>query len=267
MRKKNIIGVFFLGILCGIGLILVYNYLTKQDISETVRAHALTENQMDAIRNSESYQEIFENKELYPARMLEDLERNPEMLEFVVNYPTTEPVVSGGISTEEAKEKCPLFIQWDDRWGYAGYGTSNIGLSGCGPTCLSMVIYSLTRDASVMPDVIADYSMKEGYYVKDVGTSWQLLEDAAFRYGLSVEVLDYMDEKEMRQALKQNGLIICSVGPGDFTDQGHFIVIKGYNSEGFFVNDPFSYTNSAKVWDYDTLISQIVKIWVYRYYG
>ena len=127
-----------------------------------------------------------------------------------------------------------------------------------------MVVYSFTRDESITPDVIADYSMQEGYYVKDVGTSWQLLEDVAYEYGLSVEVLDYMDEKDMKKALRKGGMLIASMGPGDFTDQGHFIVIRGYNCEGFIVNDPFSYTNSAKTWDYDILINQSVKIWLYN---
>ena len=257
----------FITIVVVIFFLFNFFFYEKQDISEKVQAYALTQDEIYTIQNSEEYKTIFENTDLYPKRMLEDLERNPEMLEFVNNYPTTDAAVYGGISEEEMQEKYPLFIQWDSRWGYSNYGTTNIGLSGCGPTCLAMVVYTFTRDESVTPNVIADYSMEQGYYVKDVGTSWQLLEDVAFQYGLSVEVLDYMDEKDLKNVFKQNGMIICSMGPGDFTDQGHFIVIRGYNKEGFLVNDPFSYTNSAKTWDYETLIRQIRKIWVYYSYS
>ena len=44
----------------------------------------------------------------------------------------------------------PLFLQWDPRWGYTEYGEDSfLGLSGCGPTCLSMVLYYLTGDKSL----------------------------------------------------------------------------------------------------------------------
>ena len=36
------------------------------------------------------------------------------------------------------------------------------------------------------------------------------------------------------------------MGPGDFTNSGHFIVIYDYSRKKFSVNDPFSYTNSSK---------------------
>ena len=50
---------------------------------------------------------------------------------------------------------------------------------------------------------------------------------------------------------------------GDFTNSGHFIVIYDYSRKKFSVNDPFSYTNSSKKWEYTTLISQCQQIWVY----
>ena len=34
--------------------------------------------------------------------------------------------------------------------------------------------------------------------------------------------------------------IVVNVGPGDFTDTGHFMVITGYDDEGFSINDAFS---------------------------
>jgi len=53
------------------------------------------------------------------------------------------------------------------------------------------------------------------------------------------------------------------MGPGDFTNSGHFIVIYDYSRKKFSVNDPFSYTSSSKKWEYTTLISQCQQIWVY----
>lgn len=214
------------------------------------------------MEKTDTYKEIFENRALYPKTMLEALEKNPEIQDFVKNYPDSEPVVQGGISDEEKAAEHPLFLQWDARWGYVSYGDDNIGLSGCGPACLSMVIFSLTRNESATPDAIAGYSMNMGYYEYGAGTSWNLMTDAAAQYGVMAEGLA-LSEGIMKEHLDNGHMIICSMGPGDFTTMGHFIVIYGYDQDGFLVNDPYSRIRSNKTWDYDTISGQIRGMWVY----
>lgn len=215
------------------------------------------------MEKTDTYKEIFENRALYPKTMLEALEKNPEIQDFVKNYPDSEPVVQGGISDEEKAAEHPLFLQWDARWGYVSYGDDNIGLSGCGPACLSMVIFSLTRNESATPDAIAGYSMNMGYYEYGAGTSWNLMTDAAAQYGVMAEGLA-LSEGIMKEHLDNGHMIICSMGPGDFTTTGHFIVIYGYDQDGFLVNDPYSRIRSNRTWDYDTISGQIRGMWVYR---
>lgn len=214
------------------------------------------------MEKTDTYKEIFENRALYPKTMLEALEKNPEIQDFVKNYPDSEPVVQGGISDEEKAAEHPLFLQWDVRWGYVSYGDDNIGLSGCGPACLSMVIFSLTRNESATPDAIAGYSMNMGYYEYGAGTSWNLMTDAAAQYGVMAEGLA-LSEGIMKEHLDNGHMIICSMGPGDFTTTGHFIVIYGYDQDGFLVNDPYSRIRSNRTWDYDTISGQIRGMWVY----
>lgn len=216
------------------------------------------------MEKTDTYKEIFENRALYPKTMLEALEKNPEIQDFVKNYPDSEPVVQGGISDEEKAAEHPLFLQWDARWGYVSYGDDNIGLSGCGPACLSMVIFSLTRNESATPDAIAGYSMNMGYYEYGAGTSWNLMTDAAAQYGVMAEGLA-LSEGIMKEHLDNGHMIICSMGPGDFTTTGHFIVIYGYDQDGFLVNDPYSRIRSNKTWDYDTISGQIRGMWVYSF--
>ena len=86
---------------------------------------------------------------------------------------------------------------------------------------------------------------------------------AALDYGVIASQFDMLGEQEMADRLKDGNLIICAMGPGDFTNSGHFIVIYDYSRKKFSVNDPFSYTNSSKKWEYTTLISQCQQIWVY----
>lgn len=216
----------------------------------------------EELEQTDTWNDIYENKSLYPKNMLEALEKNPEIQNFVKNYPDSEPVVQGGISDEEKEEAFPLFLQWDARWGYVPYGDDNIGLSGCGPVCLSMVIFSLTRNENVTPDAIADFSMNMGYYEYGAGTSWNLMTDAAVQYGVMAEGLS-LDEGIMKASLDKGHMIICSMGPGDFTTTGHFIVIYGYDQDGFLVNDPYSRIRSSKKWDYETISGQIRAMWEY----
>lgn len=164
----------------------------------------------------------------------------------------------------EKQEETPLFLQWDSRWGYVPYGQSNIGISGCGPTCLSMVLFSLTRNESLTPDFLAGRAMEEGYYVEGEGTSWLFMRDIAAEYGVKVTQFPYMDEQTMEAELEAGKLIICAMGPGDFTDDGHFIMLTGYEEGQFTINDPFSKANSGKKWDYSTLQPQTLQSWVYE---
>lgn len=47
----------------------------------------LTETKRNQIINSNEWKEIFEHSEDYPPVLLEDLKRNPELLDFVKKYP------------------------------------------------------------------------------------------------------------------------------------------------------------------------------------
>lgn len=206
--------------------------------------------------------EIYAHREKYPEEMLMALAFNQEMTEFVKGYLSSNGSVTGGINETEASQSFPLFLQWDTRWGYVPYGGLNIGMSGCGPTCLSMVIFALTGDTSATPDALAAYSMKNGYYMEGTGTAWALMTDAAYSYGLRAYELG-LSEAEMKYCLDRGCPIICSMRPGDFTITGHFIVIYGYDEEGFLVNDPNSRERSSKHWDFDTLHYQIKNLWYY----
>ena len=214
-------------------------------------------------RESAAWKKIFDNPSLYPEDLLKDLERNTELLDFVAAYPTTEAKATGGFTETEKKADTPLFLQWDSRWGYAPYGSSNIAVSGCGPTCLSMVLFSLTRNESLTPNMLADRAMQEGYYVSGVGTSWSFMANLAPQYGVTVNQMEVVDQENMKRVLRDGSMIICAMGPGDFTDAGHFIVLKGVEGEKLLINDPFSKANTEKKWEYDTIVSQSRQMWIY----
>lgn len=207
---------------------------------------------------------IRQDSKIYPDRLLEALANNPEMADFVEGYPNANHKVAGELTDRERKEPFPLFLQWDPRWGYASYGDNScIALSGCGPTCLSMVLYYLTGDESLTPDVIGEYSMQNGYYLSGTGTLWALFEDTAPIYGVKVNQPD-ASEWEMKAALDKGAVLVCSMGPGDFTAGGHFIVVYGYDKNGFMINDPNCVARSRQTWTYDQISRQIKHLWVFE---
>lgn len=211
-------------------------------------------------QNDEIIKAIYEEREKYPEEVLASLVNNPEMAEFVSGYLTEDGEVQGGITKSEKKLDFPLFTQWDPRWGYVKYGESNIGMAGCGPTCLSMVVYALTRNEEITPDVVALYSDENGFYVSGTGTAWSLMTEGASHFGVDGHEIS-LSQEVMEQELDYGNMIICAVGQGDFTTSGHFIVIYGYDENGFYVNDPNCIYRSGKAWKYDVLYGQIKNLW------
>lgn len=204
---------------------------------------------------------ILQNVESYPQNMLEALANNPEMADFVSGYPASDGSVTGGFTDVEKQQEHPLFLQWDKRWGYASYGDgSNIGLAGCGPVSLSMALYYLTGNETLTPDKIAAYAMENGYYMSGTGTQWALMEDIPGLYGLKVDKPG-ISESLMRQELEDGNILICAMRAGDFTAAGHFIVIYGYDEDGFWINDPNCVARSKKSWSYERIGGQIKQLW------
>lgn len=216
----------------------------------------------------EELKEIYENSEKYPVKMLASLCNNPEMYEYVEGYlkyenGDTSVAKTAELTEAEKAQRYPLFLQWDARWGYKEYGDFNIGLSGCGPTTLAMAAVAITGDTSVTPDVVAEYSMKNGFYVEGTGTAWSLMTDGAEAFDLKAKEIS-LDEVVMKNALDAGKVIICSMRPGDFTSVGHFIMIYDYDANGFKVNDPNCIYRSSRYWSYRELSYQIRILWSYE---
>lgn len=211
----------------------------------------------------ETIKSICEKSGEFHEKLLLALANNPEMADFVAGYPDSiydDSFAAGHLTDDEKEKECPLLLQWDRRWGYQPYGDMNIGISGCGPTCLSMALFALTRDEELTPQKIALYAMENGYYVEGTGTAWALITDYPAVCGVNVREVQ-MEESALKAALDWDQILICAMGPGDFTTAGHFIVIYGYDEEGFFVNDPNCIARSGQKWPFETLKGQIKNIW------
>lgn len=210
---------------------------------------------------------ILVNQNKYPERLLEDVIRNPEMIDFTYNYlnmvnKSYTDVIDISNDVSDTHYGMPLFIQWDSRWGYYPYSSGVIGISGCGPTSLSMVYVHLTGDTNWNPLKMAKYSTQSGYVTVGVGTSWELMTSGARTLGLQVERIK-KTEATMIAHLQQGNPIIASMGPGIFTDKGHFIVFRKYENGKFYVNDPFCIEHTNRAWSYSEFSGQVKSMWAY----
>lgn len=235
-------------------------------VKKPVERHSsqITDDLKDYSKTGKLAAKIYENRNQYSELLLSAYLNNPEMGEFIAGYLDVDlPQYDAqeGFTEKELQQPFPLFLQWDKRWGYVSYGGSVIGLSGCGPTCLSMVLASFGKTDKTPAD-IAHFSEENGYYVEGSGTSWSLMTTGASSLGLYARELS-LDESVMKSSLDANHPIICSMRPGDFTTQGHFIMIYGYDEDGFLVNDPNCISRSSQHWDFETLRGQIKNLWAY----
>lgn len=218
----------------------------------------------------EEYPEIDDiliNMGRYPLELLTLLSNNTETLSFVSDYQmhVDDEEANGGITGEELNGTIPLFQQWDKRWGYVKYGSNIIAINGCGPTCMSMVYTGLTGNTENDPAAVADFCIENNYYTEESGTSWALMLDGAKKLGLNAEKISIGPEA-IREKLTSGQPVICSMKPGDFTDTGHFIVLRGITEDGkLLLNDPNNISRSQKEWDMDTVLKQIKSAWAYSY--
>lgn len=130
---------------------------------------------------------------------------------------------------------------------------------GCGPTALAIAVSALS-DTPLSPVDAAKWSAANGHYSQGRGSVHSLIPSGALNYGLKVEKLSSPDPDSFRLILSVDKLLVLLMGPGDFSDSGHFIVVYGYNNEGkLLIADPASAQRSATAWPAETIISQLSK--------
>lgn len=189
---------------------------------------------------------------------------NGDAREFCLEYPRYwNKESTADMSAYENEEGVPLFLQWDPQWGYFDYDGSPLGLAGCGPTTLAMAAYHFTGNPEMNPLSLAQFAMDNGYRYPGNGTAWAFMSDGARQLGLDSQTLP-LHKETMIQTLEDGALIICIMGPGNFTTGGHYILLTGYEDGAFTVNDCNSITRSNRTWTYEEICEEIQNLWAIR---
>lgn len=228
---------------------------------DTISEDVFNELQTKALEDKR-YEEVFLHLDQYDETILSFLIRDEDRMDFVLKYPQRDSYSQGAKTLNVSLEEFPLVLQWDIQWGYVPYGDGYIYQFGCAPTCLSMVFSYLKQDNSITPSRLAQYSMEKGYYVEGIGTDWSLLNEAGKDFGVSTSRIQVVAD-EMTNCLNQGQILVCSMLPGDFTTEGHFIVIDSVQDGQFSIKDPNSKKNTSKLWDIQTVLGQMQAVWAY----
>ncbi len=237
------------------------NYQTYEDVSMLKYENGTIKERLNTFSKSDKRIEtIIRDYNEYPEKLLESLSRNPELTDFVIHYHEKKGKVYADKLDDVKKGEVPLLLQWDERWGYGKYGSSNVAISGCGPTALAMVIPAVTGKDDYTPYDVSKYAYENGYYLESSGTTWDLMRKGAAHFGLKSRELP-LDETSIKKALNNGHPIICSMRKGDFTINGHYIVLVKVEDGKIKVNDPNSKIRSNILWDYSRLKGQIKNLW------
>ncbi|WMI80956.1 C39 family peptidase [Anaerotignum sp. MB30-C6] len=149
------------------------------------------------------------------------------------------------------------FSQTDPRWNTTIYGTDNIiGVYGCGPTTLAMVLSTFT-DNDITPDMAATWAYDNGHFCDNSGSYHSIIPDGANAFGLTSESLKNPSKETIFNELNQGNLVVVLMNKGIFTSQGHFIILRGVTPEGkVLIADSQNAENSQQPWDLQTILDE-----------
>lgn len=131
----------------------------------------------------------------------------------------------------------------------------SVATSGCGATCMSMVIGYLTGNEDQSPQSLFEQAWQNGDYY-GYGLSHAALDRLARANGVAGTWIG-RDEKTLRRALREGRPVIAHMGPGQFADEGHYILLRGLTDDGRVVmNDPNSKENTGRAFDLSLILDE-----------
>lgn len=131
----------------------------------------------------------------------------------------------------------------------------SVATSGCGAVCVSMVISYLTGEEDQTPDKLFRRAVRKGEY-SGSGLSHETLSALLEENGVQSEWISNKADGIIA-ALEEGKPVVAHMGPGTFTNAGHYLVLRGITEDGkILLNDPASPERTAEAYSIKTLINQ-----------
>lgn len=163
----------------------------------------------------------------------------------------------------------PYLLQGDSRWGSIQYSSvgdpsQTIASSACGPTSMAIILRSFGVD--ITPKETCQYALDNGMRTANSGTSWDFFPSIGSKYGITTEELG-VSESGIVNSLKNAKPVIGSMGPGTFTQGGHFIDLVGIKDGQIVVNDCASKERSMKTYSPSVFTNEGSNFWAFSKNG
>lgn len=169
------------------------------------------------------------------------------------------------------------YLQTDKRWADLDYSAegekTTIGESGCGPSCMAMIIATL-KDPAVTPKETCSWALKNGYKALNQGTYYGYFIPAGAQYGIKLTKINtsniYGDKSpiaveahfEAAEALQQGKWVIACMGKGNWTKSGHYVLAYEIDGNKVLINDPGSRRAGRVRADIKLWQSQVKYYWI-----
>lgn len=206
-----------------------------------------------------------DNSELYPETWFKML-YDDEEFELAYNYPFMKDNYQNASFTEEElnSEDVPALYMNDLRWYYENPAIKH---QGCAAVSITMVNLYLNHNDAVDPVNVTSYADEMGYYGLG-GISQENISEIMEYFGLTAEehIFDKRNgekvtETELKAAADTEGAVVMAAVRGR-TFGEHSLIIRGYDENGFYINDPASPEKTSMQWDFEVFENELVRYWV-----
>ena len=134
----------------------------------------------------------------------------------------------------------PMYYMKQDAYKNISYGTDGkktIEENGDAIVSLAMISNYLGLEGASVDDISSWAGNK--YYIKNQGTQPTIVSAFAEQYKIKAEIIEVENLIEnIEKALKENKPVLVRLKSGLFGDKVTYKVIRGYEDEKFYINDP-----------------------------
>lgn len=177
----------------------------------------------------------------------------------VIDPGTSANVPEANLSGNGQGMNIPYYCQFD--YKDVPFSAGSLYEYGCGPTSLAMIVSYLKGQAVTPRDII---SWSGNTYASQAGCTAQLFTAGAEHYGVG-SVVATKSHDEMVKALSNNQPVISYQMSGCFTQNTHFIVLRGITDDGkVMVNDPSSKDRSKQLWNEKDITNTSIGYYIFE---
>lgn len=171
----------------------------------------------------------------------------PDSIDFVAAYPSSDKTAKPYGESVTAGS-APQLYDWDTRWGNVDYAGSALGVTGSGPTALSMAYMGLTGSTDKTAADISSLVSADGLATGDSHMDGGFLKDHAADVGLTCKTYESSADN-LTTVLDTGTYIMLEAKAGTLTDETHWVLLVTENADGsIVVYDPTSTTVSSVSW-------------------